>query len=197
MYYGLYKNIRHSAWQCLIDFNIDRLPVDVLKIARAAGIRVIKNSSVNILQPDENGKSFFDGSVWIIIYNDENPTEISRYTVAHELGHIFLGHDLCLGHYPQAKEVSKKSKTEQQADMFAQRLLCPACVIWGLQLHTSEDIARFCRVEKDVADIRAKRMKALYERSKFLTDPSERLLYANFCEYISEERLLKDNNFNL
>ena len=46
MYYGLYKGIRNSAWKCLEDFKIDSLPVDVLKITRAAGIRVIKNSAV-------------------------------------------------------------------------------------------------------------------------------------------------------
>lgn len=190
MYYGLYKNIRHSAWQCLIDFNIDRLPVDVLKIARAAGIRVIRNTSVNVLLPDENGKSFFDGSNWIIVYNDNNPTELSRFTVAHELGHIFLGHDLCLGHFPQAKEVSTKPKSEQQADMFALRLLCPACVLWGLDLHSADEIARYCRVESDISNTRARRMKELYKRGKFLTDPTEKQLYKNFEEYITKEKTL-------
>ena len=70
MYYGLYKNLRNAAWKCLSDFEIDTLPVDVLKITRAAGIRVIKNSAVNDLLPGERGKAYYNGINWFIIYDD-------------------------------------------------------------------------------------------------------------------------------
>ena len=189
MHYAIYKNIRHSSWQCLIDFNVRSLPVDVLQIARTTGIKVIRNSSVHVLQAGENGKSFFDGSNWIIIYDDLNSTELSRFTIAHELGHIFLGHELSLGRYPQTQEITKKPKSEQQADMFAIRLLCPACVLWGLELNSSEEIAQICRVKKDIANTRSQRMRSLYKRNKFLTDPMEKQLYSNFEEYIIKSKI--------
>ena len=193
MYYGLYKNIQHAAWQCLIDFGIDRLPIDLLKITRAAGIRVVKNSSVNVLQKNENGKSFFDGESWIIVYDDNAPLGLCRFTVAHELGHILLGHDLCLGRYTQAKEISGKPKSEQQADMFAQRLLCPACIIWGLNLHTTDEIESYCLVDRRTSALRAQRMGQLYSRNRFLTDPYEKQLYKNFDEYINEKLISKED----
>lgn len=39
------------------------------------------------------------------------------------------------------KEYDKKI---EEADMFAARLLCPSCVLWGLNLHTADEIARTC-----------------------------------------------------
>lgn len=180
MYYAIYKEVRNSVWKCLTDFELDTLPIDVLKITRAAGIRVIKNSTVNDLLPEEHGKAYFDGSRWTIIYDDLESTPIARFTVAHELGHIFLGHDLKHIKYAEAFEFQKKPKSEQQADLFAMRLLCPACVLWGMNLQTSQEIAETCRIPLEIAQLRAKRMKVLYRRGKFLTDPMEQALYRQF-----------------
>ena len=178
--YGIYQNIRNSSWQCLIDFGIDALPVDVLKIARGAGFHVIKNSSVNILFEGENGRSYYDGKRWYIIYDDRNPTEISRFTIAHELGHIFLGHELKHIRYSHTKEIIKDPKSEIEADRFAIKLLCPACVLWKYELYSPEDISRACRIDIDVATKRAVRMKTLVKRNCFLKSPLERKLYEKF-----------------
>ena len=186
MYYGIYKEIRDSAWKCLLDFQIDSLPVDILKIARAADIRVIRDSIVNDLSPTENGKSYFDGQNWTIIYNDLNSIEISRYTIAHELGHIFLGHELKYAKYIGTAEIKSKPKSEQQADLFATRVLCPACILWRLNLHTPEEITRYCKVEYDIAVKRAKRMEALYRRNKFLTNSLENDIYDRFQPYLQK-----------
>lgn len=194
MHYAIYKNIRTGAWKCLLDFQIDRLPVDVLKIARTANIRVICDSSVHVLQPNENGKSYYDGHTWIIVYNDSNPTVLSRSVIAHELGHIFLGHDLIFGKYPQVNEFFHKPKSEHQADQFALRLLCPSCILWGLRLHTANEIAHYCRVERELAQKRANRMKMLYEREKFLTDPLEKHVYLNFQSYLKQEQAFLYNH---
>ena len=180
MYYAIYKNIRNSAWQCLLDFKIDKLPVDVLKIATAADIHVIKNSIIQDLLPGEYGKAYFNGWKWIVIYDDLQPTVVSRFTLAHELGHIFLGHNLAYIKYREIKEFQNTGKPEKQADAFAIRLLCPACVLWGLNLHTAEEIAQYCRVPLDIAAQRAKRMETLYQREKFLTDPLEKQVYNSF-----------------
>ena len=178
--YGIYQNIRNSSWRCLIDYDISSLPVDVLKIARNAGFHVIKNSNVNILLDGENGRSYFDGTRWYIIYDDRNPTEVSRFTIAHELGHIFLGHELKHIKYSHTKQIMATPKSEIQADRFAVRLLCPACVLWKHELYSPEDIARSCRVDMNVATERAERMKTLKKRSCFLKSPIEKELYEKF-----------------
>ena len=188
MRYGIYKGLRDCAWRCLNDNKVSSLPVDVLGIAKSCGIRVIRNSQANALALEENGRSFFDGSEWFIIYNDLNPIEISRLTIAHELGHIFLGHELAHAKYAGIQQFSPKPKSEQQADMFAARLLCPACVLWALNLHTAEDVAACCKVPLEIAQIRTERMTELYKRNKFLTSPLEKEVYNNFVDYIRQAR---------
>ncbi len=169
----------------MIDHKISSLPVDVLKIARNSNVRVIKNSTVNVLLPNENGRSYYDGTYWYIIYNDLNPVEISRFTIAHELGHYFLGHELKYVKYAHTRKVDPNPKSEIQADRFAIRLLCPACVLRELNLQSPEEIARYCKVDLAVATQRAKRMKILYDRNKFLTNPLEQEVYDNFKPFIT------------
>ena len=192
MWYGIYQNVRNSAWTCLADFQIGKLPVDVLAIARAAGIHVVKDSDLGLLRQGENGKTYCNGSRWMIVYNDRNPICTSRYTIAHELGHIFLGHPLTYVRYLDSPVRTGKPPAEEQADSFAQRLLCPACVLWGLQLHTAEEIARFCDVELSIAEKRAKRMQELYRRNKFLTSPLEQKIFDRFQPYIQDIRKAND-----
>lgn len=188
MIYGVYQNVRDSAWLCLRDYKINKLPVDVLSIARIANVRVIKNSAVNELKPSESGFSCFDGKQWYIVYDDKNSVERNRFTIAHELGHIFLGHKLKKGYVSRTKVFVKKPAIEKEADMFAARILCPSCVLWALNLNTAEEIARVCRVSYTSAQIRAERMTILYERQKFLTSPLEREVYKNFEEYIKNSQ---------
>ncbi|MBR2388149.1 MAG: ImmA/IrrE family metallo-endopeptidase [Clostridia bacterium] len=184
MYYGIYKEIRNSSWRCLIDFKINHLPIDVLDIALKSKVHVIRNSHVNVLKPNEYGKSYFDGDTWIIVYDDLRDIPTCRFTIAHELGHFFLGHALVYSRYANEKKPYKKHPAEKQADSFALRLLCPACVLKDLNISSAEDIAKYCRVPIEWAEKRYVRLKALKERDKFFTDPLEREVYDNFNNYL-------------
>ncbi len=184
MTYGKYKDLRDAAWHCLIDFKIRALPVDVVGIARAAGIRILKNSDACELNEGESGLSFRAGKQWFIIYDDTQSVGRCRFTVAHELGHILLGHTIEGGYVARASLIGTKPEIEKEADMFAARILCPACVLWALNLHTAEEIAAACNVSHTAAQFRAERMKLLYARNKFLTSPLEKKVLKSFRKYI-------------
>ena len=171
----------------LIDFNITSIPVSVTTIARAANISVIKNSEVNELKSNEAGVGINNQGDWYIVYDDSMAREHIRFTIAHELGHIFLGHPLSVGYYTRTVTVNKP-EVEQEADIFASRLLMPACVIWGLNIHTAKDIQNVFDVSYTAAEIRAERMRILYERNKFLTSPLEKRVYDRFEPYIQANR---------
>lgn len=188
MFYATYTGIRDSAWKCLLDFNVSSLPVDVLAIAHAANVRVVRNSLANRLEDGEKGKAFTNGHDWIIVYDDTQPVDVCRFTLAHELGHFFLGHDLKYAKYAGIQEFVGKGKSEQQANAFAIRLLCPACILHDLKLTTAEQIAATCRVPLDVAERRADRMRELNKRDQFLTSPLEKEVYENFRTYLSDHR---------
>lgn len=189
MIYGKYKNARNASWQCLIDYGVSSLPINVLKIANNAGIKVIANSQVdndfNKLKFKESGKSIFDSGEWYVVFNDTEPIYRCKFTVAHELGHIFLGHETQNGQHRRTINITKPEE-ETEADIFASRLLAPACVLWALDLHTAEEIAKACDVSYQAAKIRANRMEVLYKRNKFLTSPLEKQVYKNFENFIKE-----------
>lgn len=188
VYYGVYKGIRDGAWRCLADFEISCLPIDILSIARRSGIRVMRNCIVNELGENERGKSYFDGNEWMIIYDDSLEVAECRYAIAHELGHIFLGHSLYFDSNTGTERFKEDAVSEKHAEQFAKRLMCPACVIWALEISSPDELERRFMVPKAVAKSRWERMKILNKRNKFLTSEYERLVFKNFEDYILANR---------
>ncbi len=185
--YGLYTTARDASWQALIDFNVHTLPVSVVDVATKAGISILKNSDVGELQQGEIGASIFYNDKWFIIYDDTVSQAQARYTIAHELGHIFLGHPLKSGYHARTIDTNKPD-TEYQADRFAADFLAPACVLWGLDIHDANEIQKICNVSHTSAEIRAERMAVLYKRNKFLLSPLERKVFENFSEFIKNNK---------
>lgn len=185
MVYGCYKyaHVRNAAWQTLIDYNVTELPVSLLKICRAAGIKVIRDSVCRQLNYGESGISVKQGDIWYIIFDDTDTLQRIRFTIAHELGHIFLGHELKYGYHTRKYNIVKPSD-ETEADMFAARLLAPACVLWGLGVQSAEDIAAICNISYSAASIRFRRLEMLRERNSFFLNPLEQKVYDNFKEYM-------------
>ena len=178
---------RNAAWQLLIDNKICKLPVNVIEICNRSDISIIKNSSVHELRIGEVAVSVLDHDKWYVIYDDTISKQRARYTIAHELGHIFLGHPLKAGYHARTIDIDKP-ETEWQADRFAAGFLAPACVLWGLGLHTVDEIRSVCNISYAAAEIRAARMEVLYKRNKFLLNPLERQVYEKFKGFIEQNK---------
>lgn len=186
--YGFYKNIRDASWQALLDFGCDRLPIDLSDICGQLGVVLLDNTTAQELRPTESGVAVRQDGVWYIIFDDTDTRGKQRFTVAHELGHILLGHALKNGYYTRRSNIVKP-EDERAADMFAARLLAPACVLWGIDATTAEQIAAVCDISIAAARIRAERLDLLRKRDKFLTSPIEREVYQKFENYIKNSRL--------
>lgn len=189
MVYGIYQNLRDAVWLCLIENDIKTLPIPIIGIAKKYNIEVLKYSQVNKswLKTSESGTTIFIKDKIYIIYRDSELVQRCRFTIAHELGHILLGHKLIDGRHFRKFDISKP-EIEIEADMFASRLLAPACVLWGLDLHTADEIAKVCNTSKQAAQMRADRMEILYKRNKFLISPLEREVFNNFRDFINQNK---------
>lgn len=184
MKYKDYKNTRDLVWEILIRERITELPVRVSELCRNMGIPIYLDE----LNDGNSGKSLIVSGQPVIIVNKTDSPERQRFTAAHELGHIMLGH---VGKYKLVnREPSQNDNPiEQAANVFASRLLAPACVLWGCNIHTADEIAVNCKISRQAAEYRAARMEILYKRNAFLTSSLEREVYENFRQYIETHKL--------
>lgn len=181
--YTDYQNARDAAWRLLLDCGVDALPVKVSAICRRIGVTV----RIAPLPPGTDGQSLILQDRPVILLAPEPPAARRRFTLAHELGHILLGH---VGRYPLVSREPSPTDTpiEQAANVFAARLLAPACVLWGCGVSSADEIAALCDISRAAAAYRWQRLQLLYRRGKFLTHPLERAVYRQFAAYIAAHR---------
>lgn len=182
MVYGCYKGIRNAAWQALLDFNVCSLPVSVSKITKQLGVRLIGNKKIDLLKQGERGATIYVNNQWYIVLDETEQIETQRFTAAHELAHILLGHTLTAN--TKYRTFEHRNEEEQAADMFAARLLAPACVLHEMRAFTPERIRIVCNISTAAAKIRAERMQELELRNKYYLHPLERQVKAQFEDYI-------------
>lgn len=183
MIYCSYQKSRDLAWRILLQEGVRELPVPIVRLCRQMGIRV---QSFTPIDGNDGYSTIIDGEPRIFV-SDRCSAERKRFTVAHELGHILLGHVGMLGLVNREPD-PKDNPIEQEANVFASRLLAPACVLWALNLREPEEIAAVCRISYQSASFRAERMALLYERGRFLTSPMERRVYEQFGDFIARKK---------
>lgn len=201
MDYSKYQKSRDLSWQILIDHGITQLPVKVSGICKAKQIKVTSYEKggklikdCGLFQNTVNSDGFTFGRM--IFYNEQCTVPRQRFTVAHELGHILLHNG---GGMYNREPSANDSPIEQEANVFASRLLAPACVLWGIGVTSAQQISEICNISMQSAEFRFKRLAELFEREKqfirkyhkscFLLSPLERAVYHQFSDYINRHKL--------
>ncbi len=105
-----------------------KTPVDPISIARNAGLTVISDNS---MQGGFCGQVAMEDGDVVIRYSSSEHNVRQRFTVAHELGHYFLGHmsgvdrDTVFQDGPRQFSASIWHPKEAAANRFAAELLIP------------------------------------------------------------------------
>lgn len=138
-----YYKIIETVYKTTIELGINYIPISVDYIANRLKIKSIQNCDLStpLLSPNQNGLAILSKGKFYIIYNEKDNLQERRFTAAHEIGHIILGH---LFSYPTSQQ--EKEIREQEADIFATFLLAPVCVIQALKLQTPEEIQLVCNM---------------------------------------------------
>lgn len=200
MEYSDYKKSRDLSWQILIENYITEMPVKVSHICKRLGIpiicyekaeQIIKTAGLEKICSQNDGITFMRA----IFYNGACSVGRQRFTIAHELGHILMhGENGCNRPIP-----SHDARIEQEANVFAARILAPACVLWGIGVTNEKQICQKCDISLAAARFRMQRLQVLYEREKrflkergkscFLLSALEKKVYDQFSDYIKANRL--------
>lgn len=195
MLYSNYKTARDKAWKILIDCEVDKLPVSTAALCEhygwvladyQEGKAAIDLLGLSSLTERTDGFCTVTDHFTYIFYNSSLPVGRQRFTVAHEIGHLALGHVgqgrvTTINREPNSKD----SQEETQANQFAARLLAPACVLHELGATTPEVIQQVCGLSRQAAEFRARRMQELERRNRYYISPLERQVVEQFRSYIS------------
>ena len=197
-----YKKSRDAAWQILIKNHTSSLPISVHKLCQSEHIRLFTyregRKIIEKLSLEENtiGNDAFS-LARTIFYDDTKPLARQRFSIAHEIGHIFL-HESTTATVMNREMTSNDNPMETEANIFASRLLAPICVIHYLNLDSPQEIAESCNISITAATIRYERLCIIRKRDEkmraahgygcFLLSPLERQVYKNFKRYIMKHR---------
>lgn len=180
-----YYYISHLSRQCLIENNITELPITLSqiiinnhwKLIQYEKLKSLNNKNYNSLMSINSGFAEYTTSgEYVIFYDSSQPITTQRFTIAHEIGHILLHHF----NYPNENR-------EQEANMFAARLLMPMCVLYECKVKNAQEVADLCNVSFISANYRYERLLLVKNRKKFYTDKNEKKLRNLFKTFIKHK----------
>ena len=173
--YNCYKDTRNLVWKILTKYNVVDFPVKIKAFAQELGVNV---NQVNRLPNNMYAVSYTHNDVTHIDYVSSGNINTDRFTVAHELGHLLLRH---------RADKAYSEYQEEQANIFASRLLAPMIIVREHDPKTPEDLARIFGLSLESATIRYNRYLEVKYRNKFLTSELEREYYNIYKLRHSEE----------
>jgi len=158
-----FEHAEQQAWNMLTKYKIYQPPVVAAIIAEQEGLKV----KITLLKSEyrQTIAGLIDPTSRTIIVNAEDPVSRRNFTVAHELGHFVLEHDIESPAYRilyrnSEKQINKDS-IEQEADAFAANLLVPLSMLREcLETYpfaTNQQLAQFFGVSMEVIKWRRKR----------------------------------------
>jgi len=184
--YEKYCTARNKSWETLLKSGIRELPVNLMKISNYYNIKILSylESSFFIHQQgfeikNIDGFSICINNQKIVFYNNSINYYRIRFTIAHELGHCLLNHNLL-----SSSKNTEDIEEEMQANIFAHDILMPAIVLKQINAIEPKDIVRLCNVSYSAASIRSSRLKKLLERNKFNISYLERQVLKQFKDFI-------------
>lgn len=198
MSYKNYTNARDAAWNTLIECGTSSLPVKPSEICKhynwvladyATGKRSIDLLGLTELKDKTDGFCTVTDNHVYIFFDSSLPTGRQRFTVAHEIGHLILGHvGRGMATVENREPTGTERAEERQANQFAARLLAPACVLHEIGATTPEEIEKLCGISRKAAEFRAERMQELERRSRYYSNSLEKQVVKQFESYIADVR---------
>ncbi|WP_185923351.1 ImmA/IrrE family metallo-endopeptidase [Brevibacillus brevis] len=158
-----------SVHKFLIENHITKFPIDPFEIIKKCKWGLISYSELSRLHgvtidevittfQSEDGYTIYDGQGYTIAYNDtiHHPGRI-RFTLMHEIGHIFLNHLSDFDETILQRSSLTKPKydiLEKEVNAFARNVLAPPAIVNRLKIRNVNDIVYYFRISPTAARTR-------------------------------------------
>ena len=127
---------RNQAERLVSSLGVPGPPIDVIRVALALGVQV-KDAD---LGDDVSGLLLTKGEAKVIFVNSDHSERRKRFTIGHELGHLYLAHQFEAGdhvHVDRGISISQRGARastgedpkEVEANQFAACLLMPSQLV--------------------------------------------------------------------
>lgn len=153
------EHVLEAAYHCLLEQEWRTLPVEPARFHLACAVLSYQEYAALAGLPLENlaVQALFDGCAvtglrgrTLLLYNDQSPPARQRFTLAHELGHLLLGHGV------------RSMREEDEADFFAAALLMPDALLTALCRRGLRLTEHFLTREFGVSRAAARRKRAAF-----------------------------------
>ena len=170
------------------------LPINPTDIAKSLGIKIVSYKTFSdvyeiepavLYQKSALGFSAKINNRFVIAVNENSCSERrKRFTIAHELGHCVLGHNI--------GDILTKND-ERAADKFAAELLAPIPVLILCGAESPAEIKKICGISDKAAEIRFEELVRLRRKNFLLSDENRRLAEI-FADFIKRYRSVMSRN---
>lgn len=131
-----YIHAQNKAWQVLITAEINSLPVSTKRVCEKLEIVLVETKNI------KGGYTTVINKPYIAV-GSGLPPQRKRFTIAHEIGHIVMGHI-----------VNGEEHQEALANVFALALLAPGCILRRIGVSSAEEIEKLCNISSAAAEQR-------------------------------------------
>lgn len=195
-----YQYINFIIKQIYVNLNINSYPINILDIfSNYKNCKVVsyshhmKRSNITYSQMisfanSKDASTVYNNKRYLIFYNDLiRPYERQYWTLAHELGHIMLGH---LENYNNTRifrsslSDSEYTWMEKEADYFASQLLANNLILKELKIENSMQIAKLSNLSKQASKNKFDSFKK-YLKFNFKTTDLDKLVLNQFDAFIN------------
>ena len=136
-------------------------PIDVLEIAQEVGVGVYTTVFTEDDGEDVSGSIEIEGGKPVIYVNRDHAITRQRFTIAHELGHLFCGHltdkEGKIIDNAECKRSAVWNHQEREANQFAAELLMPSRLLKvaiAAGIKTNYDLAALFNVSQEAMSYR-------------------------------------------
>ncbi len=121
-----HNKIEYKAYTVLEAYNIQNPVVDVAKIAKGEGIEI---KEIEMPTGYDNVAGFYDKPNKVIYIEKSDSPQRKLFSIAHELGHVFLNHQNPTVLFRITREDGNYQEQESEANSFAIHLLVPGFML--------------------------------------------------------------------